>query len=336
MQPFLQNKFVKYAGIGVIILIALFIFSVIFLSSLNDARNSSYGLNSAYAPSVSQGISMERAAGVDVYSMEADTSYYMPPEPAPSGYTADLETYETTSYSVTARTKQFDELCDTVTSLKADTQIHFKSISRSTNNCRATFFVEENAAATVLNTLNTFNGVEYTRNTTSVTRHRQQIQSQTTILQQQLASIQRSLTAAETQFDEIAEFAKENKDAATLSQAISQKLNNINTLTQQKINLVSRINNLYQQAADLEERMNVVQFDVNINRSNPIYPNQESQKWEKAWKQLSDTYTDTLIGLTAFFGIFLLGAIKYILYLLVIIVILRGLWKFIQLVWNKW
>jgi hypothetical protein len=30
---------------------------------------------------------------------------------AQGGYTSDLEKYETTTYSVTARTKQFDEVC---------------------------------------------------------------------------------------------------------------------------------------------------------------------------------------------------------------------------------
>ena len=325
MHPFLQNKFIKFAGIGLLILVVLYIIIVGITSFLATSTGLSSNDFSYSIPrgGIGGGTNGMSAPALDGYTMESESSYYMP-TPAPSEYTADLEKYETTAYSVTARTKQFDEVCDMLTSLKSDTQVHFKSLNESTNNCRATFFVDENKASEVLNNLTAFSGVEYTRNTVSVTRHRQQIQSQTDILKQQLASVQRSLTAAETQFDEIADFARQNKDAATLSQAINQKLNNINNLTQQKINLTSQLNRLYQQAADLNERMDVVQFDVNINRSNPIYVGKYEREWEAAWENLKDTYNQTLINLSAFFGTFLLIVLQGIIYLLVLIVVLRG------------
>lgn len=335
MHPLLQNKFVKFAGIGLAALVVLFVV-LLFLASISDHRNGGVSYEAGYAPSFNTSPSMGKAVTDEMdMMMRAESSYY-PPQPYPDGYTSGLENYETTQYSVSARTKQFDELCDTVSSLKANAQIHFKYLNTSTNNCRATFYVDENLTNTVLNTLTAFSGVEVARNTESVTRHRQQLQGQTDILKQQLASVQSSLTAAETQFDEIAEFARANKDASTLSQAIREKLTLVDTLTQRKINLTSRLDQLYQQSADLEERMNVVQFDVTVSRSYPIYPNQESQKWEMAWEELKDTFTDTLIGLSAFFGIFLLWAVRLAVYLLVLIVVLRGLWKFAKLLMNKW
>jgi len=284
MHPLLQNRYVRFAGIGTMVLVVIFVV-LLFVASINEPRG---GVSNerGYVPSLDSATTMGKRVTDGMGMMQVESLYY-PPQPYPDSYTSDLEAYETTQYSITTRTKQFDELCNTLTTLKEDPQIHFKYFNTSTNNCRATFYADEAKSDTVLSTLTAFHGVEVTRNTASVTRHRQQIQTQTSILQQQLTSVQRSLTAAETQFDEIADFARANKDAVTLSQAISQKLNNINTLTQQKINLVSRLNQLYQQAADLEERMNVVQFDVTINRSNPIYLDQESRKWEQAWKELN-------------------------------------------------
>jgi len=126
------------------------------------------------------------------------------------------------------------------------------------------------------------------------------------------------------------------KILATGSSTLAASRKFRDTLTGRKINLTSQLNRLYQQTADLEEQIDVVQFDVTINRSHPIYPNQESQKWEMAWEELKDTYTDTLIGLTAFFGIFLLWTIRLAVYLLILIVVLRGLWKFAKLLLSKW
>lgn len=337
MHPFLQNKFVKFGGIGLLIIISV---AAIFLDngSLNMGDYRSYGSSYESVPYAKPSYSNSIASDSMGIEMMDSSNYYEPEIPS-TGYSADLESYETTSYSVTGKIKPFEELCSTLKTLKADPQIHFKSIYEKTNNCRANFFVEKEKLNSVLTTLTSFGGVEYTRNTVSVTKHRQQLQSQTSILIQQLASVQRYLSAAETQFDEIAELARETNDAETLSRAIREQLSLIETLTQKKISLTSRLNNLYQQSAELEERINVIEFSVNVTRSNPIYINKDSLKWGNAWQDLKDTYTDTLIGLTALLGVFLLYGIQYLIYLTIIIsvliVIIRGFWKMIKILWKR-
>ncbi|MCA9356974.1 hypothetical protein H6784_03930 [Candidatus Nomurabacteria bacterium] len=338
MHPFLQNRFVRFTGIGLLVLLVIF-FVLIFLNSFfavstglsnTTIDNYSYGLS---APMVSNGVGggqMERSM------VAADSEFYAPsPMPMPDvSFTPDLEKYETSRYDITARTKQFDELCSAVKNLKSSTDIHFKQINESLNNCQATFYVAESKTESVLSTFSAFRGVEVNRNTESVTRHRAQLQSQTDILRQQLSSVESSLSKVETQFDEIAEFSRTQKDASTLAQAIREKLNMVDSLTQRKINLTNQLNNLYQQSAELEERIDVVEFYVSVYRSYPIYLNKESQKWEKAWEGLKETYTDTLIGLTAFFGIFILWVLRIAVYLLVVIVVVRGIWKVVKLVWK--
>lgn len=339
MHPLLQNRYVKFslfaiAGLFVLIVIASGILSVL---------SSSTGLSQdmAYAPSAplyGQGGGMGMTVSNDGYSAEMAydrkvSPSYLEPSPEP-GYVPNLEQYETARYSVSARTKQFDELCDALSTLKSNPKIHFKNLNESLNNCYATFYVNKDTAASVLGTFTAFSGVEINHGVESVTRHREQLQDQAGILKQQLASVERTLADAETQFNEIADFARQNKDAVTLSQAIREKLSNIDTLTQRKINLTSQLNNIYQQSADLAERIHVVQFDVSVTRSYPIYLNQDSQKWEVAWKNLKDNYTDTLIGLTAFFGIFLLWTLRITIYLVVLIIVVRVIWKFVNKLWK--
>jgi len=334
MPAFLHNRYVRFIGIGILVVIS----GLILLSAGANLLTSSTGLSSSqnigFSADMSEGL-QQRAVRNELAG-SADAMMIMPSVPPPGGFVSNLEAYEISSYAVTARTRTFDPLCDTIEILKADDTIDFKSLTRSTNNCRATFYVDEPQVGGVLTTLTSFNGVEVTRDTQSVTRHREQLQSRTGILRQQLASVERSLTIAETDFDEIAAFAREANDAKTLASAIREKLNLIDTLTQRKISLTSQIDSLLQQAADLEEQLNVVQFTVNISRSNPIFPNEKSRQWEQAWDNLDEQFTDTLIGLTAFFGIFLLWTVRIALYALVAIVVVRGLWKFARLVWRKW
>jgi len=347
MHSFFQNKFVRFGLIGISGLAFVFI-AIIILFIIQNSLTSSTGFSggdtkfygptaSMGAPSFSNSLSGRGAMMQDSVSMmEVDSTYYYPPVPTPGGYTSGLESYETSSYKVFARTKEFDALCGTLTTLKGDTKIHFKTLTSSTNNCYATFFVAEEKVGSVLTTLTSYRGVEVTRDTESVTRHKAQLESQTSIVQQQLTSVQRSLTAAETQFDEIAAFAKTSNSPETLAQAIREKLTMIDTLTQRKISLTDQLNNLYQQAADLNERLDVVQFDVNITRAIPLVTDKYERQWDQAWENLQDEFTSTLIGITASFGVFLLWMLRLGLYLLILIVVLRGFWKFANVVWMKW
>jgi len=333
MHPLLHNRFVRFAGIGLLLVLALIVVFVV-LASLNSARSTSTGLSADFAMNAP---GMNRSQSVaEVESVAMDGSFLPPQPPSPGGYYGDLEAYEISSYRVTARTNEFDPFCDTLETIKQREDIDFQSITRSTNNCRASFFVEENQVEGVLATLGQFDGVEVNRDTRSVTRHREQLQSRAGILRQQLASVERSLAIAETEFDEIAAFARENNDASTLSDAIREKLSLIDTLTERKISLTSQLDSILQQSAELEAQLDVVQFHVSVARSYPIYPNQKSQAWEQAWRALDEQFTDTLIGITAFFGIFLLWTVRIGLYALVGIVVLRLLWKFVRFVWSKW
>ena len=340
MHPILQNRYVRFAGIGLVGLVFIFIFASVILASLNSSRSLGLGGDTSmiapamdidYAPGVG-GATAEEFSATE-RSVSNSALYY---EPTPNGYTAGLEDYETASYNVAAKTKQFDDFCASLTQLKANPNIDFKSMYGTTNQCRATFYTNKIDAPSVVASLQQFSGVEVTHSVVSVARHRQQIQSRSDIIRQQLNSVNRSLAIAETEFDQIAAFARTQNDAKTLSEAIREKLSLIDTLTQRKISLTSQLDNIAQQAADLEERIDVVEFSVFANRLNPIIVGESERKWTRAWEELSDTFTDTLIGLTAFFGIFLLWVVRLTVYLLVLLLVLRGLWKFVQFVWQRW
>lgn len=328
-------------AVGVLgaLFVALFILALL-KSSIGSFGMSSVGMDGKYyeqsAPAVSNYFDRDLAKSESIALETSDSYYPYPPTPTQGGYTSSLESYETTSYNVSARTKDFDELCGTVAGFKNDSQIHFRSITSSLNNCYATFFVAEEKVTEILTTLTSYRGVEVNRNTESVTRHKEQLESQTTILQQQITLVESSLIAAQAQLDRLNQIFNSSDEVTRLSSEVTKSLQYIDQLTQRKISLISQLDTLYQQSADLAERMKVTQFDVMIARANPIIIDKYEQQWDSAWEELKDTFTETLIGLTAFFGIFMLWLIRAGIYLLVVLVLVRGLWKFAKLLWSRW
>lgn len=339
MIPFVKKHFIHIVGGAFVVFVILVMLAVV-LGSLNSARNlgsHSTGLVSndmaMMEVSAPQAPAMGRAMMADGDFAES-LEYYPEPIPTPGGYTSGLERYETTQYNLSARSRGFDQLCESLETLKAEETIHFKHINTGLNRCDARFFVEEGRVAGVLAQFENNRDVEINRNTESVTRHKERLESQSTIVRQQLASVERTLAEAEVAYDEIVAFARANKDSETLSNAINNKLRQIDQLTSRKINLTSQLDNLAQQAADLNERLDVVEFYASFTRANPIQIGKYDRMWEQAWDELRDRFTGTLIGLSAFFGVFLLYVLQYGLYLLVLIIVARFGWKLVRKIWR--
>ena len=261
--------------------------------------------------------------------------YYPYPTPTPpGGYIANLETYETTDYTISVQTRDFDDACGTLRTLKTDDRFEFRQLQENLNSCTGQFFAKEEHVNSVLETFGQFNTVEVTRATESVTSYRSELESQADILRQQLESVDRTLKAAEIQYDEITEFARANKDAATLSVTIREKLQMVESLTQQKIQLTNSLAQTQKQAGELEQRLGLVQFNVTITRLSPIYLNETERAWEMAWKRFNDQMTTLSIALTAGLGTFVLVVGQYLIYLLILLLLARGLWKVALRIWK--
>ncbi len=336
MQNILQNKYFRIGAFALGTLIALLAAAI--------AISYFFGQSSQYSSYNNQGMFMGEMATSDAYDSggmgdmmfeKRSVSSYTAPNYAPTDYSANLESNETTNYDVNGQIKELDDFCQKLSELKAREQVHFKQLNSSLNNCQANFYVENEQADEVLDSLKYFKGINYTKNTQSVTRHKQQIESRTAVVEAQLKSVENTLMNAEIQFDELAEIARANNDAATLSESIRLKLENIDMLTMRRINLIAQLDQAYQQAADLEERMGVIEFSVYVTRTSPIITGEYERKWEQAYRELKDTVVETLIGLTFFFGIFLLWAIRLTLYAAVVLLIVRGLWKLALIIWKK-
>ncbi len=329
LQQYAVPALAVFGGLAII----LMLFGGFGAASLNKARDNGISTNQVAPGAPSMPSSMGRA-DVAMEEMAYDGDFAPMPIPDPSPYVPNLEQYETTDYTVSARTKDFDEACELVRTLKADNTIDFKRLDEQLNHCSATFYTSEERAQAVRERLAAIAGAEVTRSTVSVTRQREQLATESDVLRQQLTVVETTLADAERQYDEITEVARASNDASALTKAIRDKLSIIETLNQKRINLLSRLQHMNQQAADLEERIGVVAFNVSFTRSYPLDLDQKSRQWEAAWKELDAAVTTFLIGFSAYLGIFVLNVVQYAVYFLIIIVVVRFGWKLVRRLWR--
>lgn len=318
------------------------IFVLLLLFSFLSMNHGSYGFSSTDSISMpgapasygrGGGVASEvamQSAGYD--ASYAPTSSYLPP--LDTVYVPGLEDYETTDYNVSGRLSDLSSACSVLGTLKARDDVHFKRLSQNKNNCSAYFFVEEASTADVVTQLGSIKGVDISSLTESVTRRRTEIKNQTTIVQEQLNSVERTLDEAKVQYDYIAEVARESTDAAALTEAIRDKLQIIDDLTERRIMLTSQLQQLNQQGVDLEERIGMVAFNVSLTRTFVVDSDRFTREWEAAWRELRDQFTSVLIGVTAYLGIFLLWVVQLTVYGLILVVLARFLWKLVRKIWQ--
>ncbi len=316
---------IKWFIIIVGIVFALLLFTIL-LASLNNARGLSVSsVSSPPMSSSNRGKMSDGARMGEAYAPSYIGSYE---------YVPNLEQYETSDYTVTARTRAFEAACEKIIVYKSDTQIHFKSFSEQQNQCSAFFFVPNDRANQIADDLQTISGAEVTRTVTSVTRDREILKSESEMITEQLRIVEQTLADAERQYSEITQLAQASNNASALSEAITNKLTMIEMLNQKRIDLTARLGMINRSAAELNERINVTAFTVTITRSFVLDTNRTTLEWEGAWRELREQWTSVLIGLSAYLGIFVIRTIQYAVYALIIIVIARFVWKIAQKVWK--
>lgn len=323
--------------VGGFVLIVLAFTMVVSLYSNTSLTSISY--DSYSSNQIAPGVPMydettSRGVGGGHASNEVALDYYPSPIPPSTGYVPGLEEYETTDYTVHGRVRNLDEVCGMLGTLKTDESVHFRSFSESTNNCSATFYVHEDEAETTRAKLAEIPGIDISRVTESVTRRRSVLKDQTMILREQLTSVEQTLIEAERQYDEITDVARASSDASALTEAIRDKLSMVDMLTQRRIQLTSQLQNTEQQAMDLDERIGHVGFYVYLTRTYAIDTERTARQWEAAWQLLKEEFTAVLIGFSAYLGVFILRALQFAFYGLILIAFARFLWKIVRVIWR--
>lgn len=247
-----------------------------------------------------------------------------------------FQQYETTDYVVSARSRSFPTLCATLKSLRDDQGTDFRSFEQRDNRCRAEFFVQQSEVERILALFEQYPEVLVQTQINSVTTRYTTLTNELSVVQDRLTETEAFIETTRAMYDEVIDVARESNDAAALNRAIDSSIERIDQLRQRQVNLANRVRNLERQQSELAERIDQIRFSVQFDRVVPLQTGVVERKWQLAWQELKDTFTETSIGLTTGLGIFLLWVIRIGIYIVFVLVLLRLLYSFGRYIWTRW
>ncbi len=324
----------KYALIGFVgVLILSFV-----LSLLNTARNSISTSNTGYgvsnAPSYGGAeMDMTYNGGSKLSTRNVASMPIMPPQP---GYTSgnDAESFEVKDYSATFETRDADKECSTILSLKSREDVIFESSNEYDRGCNYTFKVKQGSVPEILTFIKNLDPKNLSENSYTIKRLVEDYTSETDILEKKLQSIDATLNQAIAAYDNITVLATQTKDVESLAKIIDSKINIIERLTVERMNVNAQIEGINRAKAQELDRLLYTTFNISVYENAFVNGDQIKDSWKASVQQslidMNRVLQQISIGLVSL----LLQILQYLLYAVILLVVAKFSWKFAQRVWN--
>jgi hypothetical protein len=245
------------------------------------------------------------------------------------------EEYEATDYHATIETGDLKRACDTVASLKSDTEIVFERTSESDHSCNFTFKAAKDRVPQVLAVLEGLNPKDLAENTYTIQRTVEDFTSEIEILEKKRDTIESTLDAATKAYDEITNLATGSRDVATLAKIIDSKLQMLERLTEERIQVNAQLDQLARAKTQQMDNVEYTSFFVNIYENKFVDGEQLKDSWKAAVKDFFRDVNTIIQDLTVNLVKLLLLAIQYFIYILLLVLFAKMVWSVTKGIWKK-
>jgi len=269
-------------------------------------------------------------------AMKSSAQYSVGLSTRNAGATGDeSEEYEVTQYSATIETRELNETCSAVSSLKAYDYVIFENANEYNRGCNYVFKVKKDKAEEILTVIKDLNPKELSDNTYTIKGLIDDFTGEIEILQKKLSSIDETLEKAIEAYDDITALATRVQDVESLAKIIDSKINIIERLTQERINVNSQLERLERSKADQLDRLGYTYFSINIVENKFIDGQNLKDSWKQAVKEfvrdINNVVQDVTINLVAL----LFFALQYAVYFFILLVIVKYGWQLVKYIWKK-
>lgn len=256
--------------------------------------------------------------------------------PIPGGTTGNTaEQFEVTEYSASIETTDKEESCLRVSKFKELEYVIFESANEYDEGCNFTFKVEHAHVDEILGFVKEMDPKDLSENTYTIQNQIDDFTSEEAVLAKKRASIDETLKSALLAYDEITRLATANQNADALAKIIDNKIQLIERLTEERININEQLDRLTRAKAEQLDRLDYTYFHLNIVE----YKYVDGEIMRDSWKAsvgIAIYDTDIILqqmtlGLIPLFFL----AIQYIIYLLLLVVIAKYLWRVVRYIWEK-
>lgn len=322
-------QLIKYTGLflgGVLVLLVL---SNIFRAQTMGIGMSSDSLN---VPGGYYGSPMFDS-GMATLSVRNAEKATMPPS---DGYIPgnDSEAFEVKQYSASIETRNLDRDCGVVGGLKAKPEVIFESSNLSDKNCSYTFKVKKDSVPSILSLLNDLDPKELSETSYTIKREVTDYTSEIQILENKLASLDKTLADAIASYESIYGLATGAGNVDTLARIIESKLTMIERLNNARIEAVNQLERINRSKSDALDKLEYTYFYVNLYESKFIDGQAIKDSWKQAVQQFMRDTNSLLQEVSIGFVGFLLLLIKFALYFVVIVTLARFGWSYARKVWQ--
>ncbi len=336
-------KLIGWIVLGILLISAIIsaiVFSVRSVGSLLDRSSKEYdSLDYGYATS-----SAPSSYDGDFYYGEDEADYDkfyeyeeggLPIEPGVSITPGiDAENYEIITYWADIRTRTFDGACQAISSLKIREEVIFENSNEGDYSCYYTFKVKKEMASEILTLIESLNPRDLSTSIRTIKKQIEGVDTELDILQKKLTAVEETLQSAQTDFDSISNLATSQNDVETLGVIVDKKLQLIERLTNERLNLISRIDQYNKQRDEWMDQINYSIFEVSITKDVVF----DWQNIKENWKMEARNMINNISGAFQVITLNLVNYFFYIavgtLYLFLSLFLVKWVWKGIKRVWK--
>lgn len=323
-------KVLKVSGLVILGLIVLTVATSLINGMVRGLRNS----GGSFSGGMAYDAASPRALGNYKSAEKADLSIRnaMPTD----GYTAggNAEQFEATEYQARIETRHLDQDCEAVQALKTKEYVVFERSDKNDTGCSYRFKAEKGKVEEVLSLIKSLDPRELNQSIETIKNQVEDYTSREEILKKKLATIDETMTSAMTSYEEISRLAASTQDAGSLASVIRSKIEIIESLSQQKINISSELDNLGRQKAEQLDRLAYVYFNVTINENKYVDGDYIKDSWKNSIKSfvidMNGVAQDVSIGLVRLAAYVL----QYLLYLTIILIVAKYVWILFKRIWK--
>ncbi|MEZ4195246.1 MAG: hypothetical protein R3B53_02500 [Candidatus Paceibacterota bacterium] len=319
----------KFAVKNILIIAVLLIVVHVLVGYLSPNGSTTAEMRGGYTDEM---VSLSAYEGADSAKMLVNP--IMPPvnSPVPG---MDAESYEVSDYFVSIETRDLDNDCSILLSLKERTDVIFESVSESTHGCNVMFKVKHEAVDFVLSYLDELDPTDVNESTYTIKREVSQYEDQITILEKKQATLNTALEDALRNFAEVEAIARRSGDVASLAQVTDSKITTIERINNSRMDVATQLEYLGKAKAETLDRMNFVHFSVNVYENEWVRGDDLKDSWVASIQQLIRDLNGFLQDLSIGFVQFALTVIKYTLYASVLYLIARPVIYRVRQAWNE-
>jgi hypothetical protein len=244
----------------------------------------------------------------------------------------DSNQLEVSEYSASVETTNAKKVCASILEIKSLEYVIFEQSNNYKGGCTYLFKVEKDKVSDVLDIVKSLKPRNITENTAVINEVLNDYASRIEILENKLQTIDETLEMAVLSYDDIID---RSQDSDVLAKVIESKINILERLTRERINVSAELDRLTRDRANQLGRVDYSYFHVSVYENKFVDGQVIKDSWKRA-VQISITSINRAIqDITVKLIASLFVVLQYVIYLLIILVVVKYGWRFGKKFWKK-